>query len=155
MELLQSIQISSEPVILAGVLQLTCSVLSPAVPFIQRRALLAPAWADMFPWRLNSCNRVSKCLFISCFFPQRCLPVIQGSADLRLALCQPGVCQRYTPLHPLSQALGSGTYTHNCRLWCWKKQACLNFELEFLHRTMTLSSRAATWLWGTATPAFP
>lgn len=45
-------------------------------------------------------------------FPQWCLPVIQGSADPRLALCQLGVCQRYTPLHPFSQALGSGMYTN-------------------------------------------
>lgn len=45
-------------------------------------------------------------------FPQWCLPVIQGSADPRLALCQLGVCQRYTPLHPFSQTLGSGMYTN-------------------------------------------
>lgn len=46
------------------------------------------------------------------FFPQRCLPVVPGQADPRLALCQLGVCQRYAPLHPLSQALGSGIFMH-------------------------------------------
>lgn len=44
------------------------------------------------------------CLFLA----QRRVPVLAGSANPGLALCESGVCQCNAPLHPLPEALGSG-----------------------------------------------
>lgn len=73
-------------------------------------------------WTVDTVHRVSLLPF-----PQWCLPVIQRSADLRLALCQLGICQCYTPLHPFSQALGSGMYMYRVHVKLFLKMVlCCN-----------------------------